>query len=95
LTSKIEAARLPRFSRTAEGIVGLLHNDLERVTVGRYPLVAKVKEELAACGAAGVLMSGSGPTVFGVFADEAAARKAADELRQRHLDWRVFIVQPL
>jgi 4-diphosphocytidyl-2-C-methyl-D-erythritol kinase len=95
LTSKIEAARLPRFPRTLEGVVGLLHNDLERVTVSRYPLVATVKEELVASGAAGVLMSGSGPTVFGVFADEAAARKGAEELRQRHLDWRVFVVQPV
>jgi 4-diphosphocytidyl-2-C-methyl-D-erythritol kinase len=95
LTSKIEAARLPRFPRTLEGVVGLLHNDLERVTVSRYPLVATVKEELVASGAAGVLMSGSGPTVFGVFAGEAVARMAADELRQSHSDWRVFVVQPV
>lgn len=94
LTSKIEAAKLPRFSRTVSGVVGLLHNDLERVTAGRYPLVATVKEELAASGAAGVLMSGSGPTVFGVFAEEGAARNAADELR-RHSDWRVFVVRPV
>lgn len=94
LTSKIEAAKLPRFSRTVGGVAGLLHNDLERVTVRRYPLVATVKEELAASGAAGVLMSGSGPTVFGVFAEEAAARKAADEVR-RHSGWRVFVVQPV
>jgi 4-diphosphocytidyl-2-C-methyl-D-erythritol kinase len=40
-------------------------------------------------------MSGSGPTVFGVFAGEAVARMAADELRQSHSDWRVFVVQPV
>lgn len=95
LTSKIEAAKLPRFSRTMAGVVGLLHNDLERVTVSRYPLVSTVKKELAARGAAGVLMSGSGPTVFGVFADEATARQAADGLRQSHSEWRVFVVQPV
>ena len=95
LTSKIEEAKLPRFSRTVGGVVGLLHNDLERVTVSRYPLVAKVKEELVASGAGGVLMSGSGPTVFGVFAEETAARKAADELLHRHSNWRVFVVQPV
>lgn len=95
LTSKIEAAKLPRFSRTIGGIVGLLHNDLERVTISRYPLVTTVKEELAASGAAGVLMSGSGPTVFGVFAEVAEARKAADKLRQDHPDWRVFVVRPV
>jgi len=95
LTSKIEAAKLPRFSRTLEGVVGLLHNDLERVTLGRYPLVARLKEELTANGAAGVLMSGSGPTVFGIFADETAARKAADEVGRSHSDWRVFVAQPI
>lgn len=95
LTSKIEAAKLPRFSRTIGGIVSLLHNDLERVTISRYPLVATVKEELAASGAVGVLMSGSGPTVFGVFADEVSARKATDELRRSHSDWRIFVVQPV
>jgi 4-diphosphocytidyl-2-C-methyl-D-erythritol kinase len=95
LTSKIEEAKLPRFSRTLGGVVELLHNDLERVTVSRYPLVARVKEELAARGAAGVLMSGSGPTVFGVFAEEAVARQAAEDLLHRHSDWRVFVVRPV
>jgi len=94
LTSNIEAARLPRFSRTVEGLVGLLHNDLERVTIGRYPQVAAVKEALVASGAAGVLMSGSGPTVFGVFSGETEARQAAEMLR-RHADWRVFVVRPV
>jgi len=93
LTSKIEAAKLPRFSRTAEGVAGLLHNDLERVTVGRYPLVAKIKDELVARGAAGALMSGSGPTVFGLFVEERAARLAASEL-QGNAGWRVFVVRP-
>ena len=94
LTSGGGGAMLPRFLRTVDGLVRLLHNDLERVTVARYPVVAALKDALAACGAVGALMSGSGPTVFGVFAEEAAARKAADELR-RHSDWRVFVVQPV
>jgi len=93
LTSKIEAAKLPRFSRTVEGVSALLHNDLERVTIGRYPLVAEIKEALVARGAAGALMSGSGPTVFGLFADEGAARRAASEL-QGNVGWRVFVVRP-
>lgn len=94
LTSKIQAAKLPRFHRTVEGVVGLLHNDLEPVTAGRYPQVSAIKHELLARGAAGALMSGSGPTVFGVFDAEEDARKAADEL-QGNPDWRIFIVQPL
>jgi len=93
LTSKIEAAKLPRFSRTVAGVAGLLHNDLEKVTVGRYPLVAEIKDELVARGAVGALMSGSGPTVFGLFAEESSARRVASEL-QCNNGWRVYVVQP-
>ncbi len=45
-------------------------NDLEEVTINRYPEIAKVKEILMASGAEKALMSGSGPTVFGVFSDK-------------------------
>ena len=44
-----------------------LHNDLEDVTVKHYPIIAEIKNELRDAGATGVLMSGSGPTVFGIF----------------------------
>ena len=46
-------------------------NDLEWVTIGRYPEIAEIKKKLRAAGAVTALMSGSGPTVFGVFPDEA------------------------
>ncbi len=48
-------------------------NDLERVTIGRYPEIAEIKKKLRAAGAVTALMSGSGPTVFGVFPDEAGS----------------------
>jgi len=47
-----------------------LHNDLEKVTIERYPQVQELKEMLSEAGAAGVLMSGSGPTVFGIFQEK-------------------------
>ena len=46
-----------------------MHNDLESVTIGRYPEIDTIKRSLLAAGASRVLMSGSGPTVFGVFPD--------------------------
>jgi 4-diphosphocytidyl-2-C-methyl-D-erythritol kinase len=93
LTSVGGAARLPRFSGTAEGLVSLLHNDLESVTVSRFPVVEEIKTMLRNNGASGALMSGSGPTVFGVFAEEASARRAAEAMSAEDA-WRVFVVQP-
>ena len=57
-----------------------LHNDLETVTLSRYPELTALKQALLSEGAAGALMSGSGPTVFGIFTDEAAAVQAASRL---------------
>jgi len=58
-----------------------LHNDLEAVTMARYPELAELKTALRRQGAQGVLMSGSGPTVFGIFPTAASARAAASRLQ--------------
>lgn len=50
-----------------------LENDLEKVVIPRYPVLAEIKEKLLDAGARGSLMSGSGATVFGLF-DSPAAR---------------------
>ena len=94
LTTPGVDAKLPRLSRTAEGLVRLLHNDLEPVTVGRHPELAELKARLISLGAAGALMSGSGPTVFGLFAEECSARAAAKALAGV-AGARVFVVQPV
>lgn len=51
-------------------------NDLEKVTALLYPEIGNIKNTLLGLGAVGALMSGSGPTVFGVFADKKTAEKA-------------------
>ncbi|MDF1580049.1 MAG: 4-(cytidine 5'-diphospho)-2-C-methyl-D-erythritol kinase [Desulfuromonadales bacterium] len=94
LTSKNDAARLPRFSGQAAELIALLHNDLEAATLPKFPQVKIVKDRLLAAGAQGVLMSGSGATVFGVYPSRSAADAAAEELRGA-TDWRVFSVQPI
>jgi len=66
-----------------------LHNDLETVTLKKYPDIEKAKIWLCDLGALGALMSGSGPSVFGLFEDEQAAREAADILREQS-SWQVF-----
>ncbi len=60
----------------------LLVNDLEKVTVGRYPRIGLLKEELARQGAVGTLMSGSGSSVFGVFQSKRSAGRAFRRLRK-------------
>jgi 4-diphosphocytidyl-2-C-methyl-D-erythritol kinase len=94
LTSQGADIKLPKFPKTVTEVAALLHNDLEAVTIGRYPVLGQIKEQLLSCGAAGALMSGSGPTVFGVFADEASARRAADHLGTDS-SLRVFVVRPV
>lgn len=72
--------KIPRIISHWEELLGLLHNDLESVTQTAYPWVAMAKERLLQLGARGALMSGSGPTVFGIFDSERAARNAIDTI---------------
>lgn len=57
-----------------------LYNALETVTVPAYPQIAAIKQTLSAAGASGVLMSGSGPTVFALTPDCSSAEKMTAQL---------------
>ena len=70
-----------------------LHNDLERVTVAKYPQIREIKERLVGEGADGALMSGSGPTVFGLFGDRAGAERAAARLKEP--GWTVLVTRTI
>ena len=67
-----------------------LCNDLESVTKSMHPEIALMKDALLSQGAEGALMSGSGASVFGLFADPDKARHAYLTLSQRE-KWRVFL----
>jgi 4-diphosphocytidyl-2-C-methyl-D-erythritol kinase len=56
-------------------------NVLEEVTLELYPIVRQLKQCMQNLGAEGVLMSGSGPTVFGIVSKEAKARRIYNGLR--------------
>ncbi len=84
---------IPRFSTTEDLIRGLT-NDLERVTTRLHPVLDQIKALLLENGARGTLMSGSGPTVFGVFTDRETAGRAEKELR-RGTQWAVFVAHSL
>ena len=64
-----------------QGIADKLGNVLETVTVKEYPVIQEIKDKMLECGAIGSLMSGSGPTVFGLFTNPKAAQQAYEELR--------------
>jgi len=72
-----------------------LCNDLETVTASQHPEISAAKSVLLQHGALGAAMSGSGPTVFGLFADREAARLAHGRIGERHARWRLFLVDVL
>jgi 4-diphosphocytidyl-2-C-methyl-D-erythritol kinase len=72
----------------------LLVNDLETVTLARYPRIKFLKEELNAEGAAGALMSGSGSAVFGLFDSRGKAAWALSRL-QKEDGVQTFLVRLL
>jgi len=76
LTNKKELNKLPEFFESVDHIVAVLSNDLESVAIPAFPVIAEIKAQLMNLGAAGSMMSGSGPTVFGIFKDFEAAEAA-------------------
>ncbi len=68
---------------TSKKIAALMINDLESVTLRRYPAIGSLKEELTRAGAVGVLMSGSGSSVFGIFDGKRKAQSAFYRLRRK------------
>jgi 4-diphosphocytidyl-2-C-methyl-D-erythritol kinase len=76
-TSEIPALRRAIEQKDLQAVARQLYNDLESVSVPAHPQIADIKKELASAGAAGVLMSGSGPTVFALTNDLASAHQLA------------------
>ncbi len=76
-----------------------LHNDLEQVTLAKYPQLNEIKQTLLRLGATEVLMSGSGPTIFGLFPVQeqggpAVSATVVQTLRDHYGD-QVFVTRPL
>lgn len=79
----------------ALNIPDLLFNDLESVTLSKYPFLSSIKASLKALGALGALMTGSGPSVFGVFDSEKRAHEAGKGLVRQWQRHDVFVVKGL
>lgn len=75
------------------GVANALYNSLEEVVAPRFPEVPAMGNALLEAGALGAAMTGSGPTVFGLFGDETSARAAAQKVAKR--GWWAALVQVL
>lgn len=74
-----------------EAVATCMENVLETVTVRKYPQISELKNLMCNMGALNALMSGSGPSVFGLFTDEKAAEDCATEIRKNGLASQVFV----
>ena len=73
------------------GLCGKMENVLENVTGAEYPIIGEIERLMLEEGALTALMSGSGPTVFGVFREEKVAGSAMRAIRERNLTEEVFV----
>lgn len=82
-------------SQDLNGITKRMENVLETVTVPRYPVIDEIKSFLLEQGAENALMSGSGPTVFGIFVSEDKARAALSNLKSFEDVKQAYVVPPV
>jgi 4-diphosphocytidyl-2-C-methyl-D-erythritol kinase len=88
LTNQKAVAKMPLSLEAAYATIAAssepiqLHNDLQIPVFARHPLLVEVKERLRQSGARGVLMSGSGSTVFAIFDSDQARSGARNDLSQ-------------
>ena len=66
-------------------------NVLEQVMLKEYPIIGRIKQTMLDFGAMGALMSGSGPTVFGLFDSRSAAKAAAKKIKSRGLTKQAYV----
>ena len=85
------ASEFPPSPKSIGDVLALLQNDLEPVTSRLHPEIQSMIRALTEAGALGARMSGSGATVFGIFADDAAANRASESLRPKLLGTKIFV----
>ncbi|MGN0154006.1 MAG: 4-(cytidine 5'-diphospho)-2-C-methyl-D-erythritol kinase [Lachnospiraceae bacterium] len=81
-------------SGSLSGITSRMENVLETVTIPAYPVIEEIKDCMKEQGAMNALMSGSGPTVFGIFGDERQALSTKRLIQEKKLANQVYVVKP-
>lgn len=77
-----------------QGITDRMENVLETVTIPANPVIEDIKKCMKDNGAINSLMSGSGPTVFGIYDSEEKAEQTREIIRQQNLAQQVYVVRP-
>lgn len=72
------------------GMAGKMENVFEPGIIKEYPVIAQIKKLMEECGAIKAMMSGSGPTVFGIFDDKDKISYACRKLKKSHLAKNIF-----
>lgn len=72
-------------------VASCMGNVLEHVTMKEYPVIGELKSVMKAKGALNAVMSGSGPTVFGLFEERGRAKEAADRIKELKLAKQVYV----
>lgn len=73
-------------------VAASMGNVLERVTIEDYPIIDEIKNVMKEEGALNAMMSGSGPTVFGIFDDKTVAKRAGQKIKELELTKQVYVV---
>ena len=94
LTNQEKKINIRRFNQDFNSVKSSFFNDLEQVTIGKFPEIKTIKEVLLDLGAEIALMSGSGPSVFGLFKDAQQAKKATHSITHRGR-WQTFLAELL
>jgi 4-diphosphocytidyl-2-C-methyl-D-erythritol kinase len=76
------------------GVCDRCANVLEDVTAPSRPIIGEMERDMKKMGALCSIMSGSGPTVFGIFDDESSARKCRNHMRDKYSGSRIFLTRP-
>ena len=72
-------------------IASCMGNVLEKVTIEEYPVIEEIKSVMKDNGALNAMMSGSGPTVFGIYDDKQRAKNAASKIKELQLAKQVYV----
>ncbi len=78
-------------AKDLQGVCDHMGNILETVTIPNYPIIAEIKKNMMENGAAGAMMSGSGPTVFGLFDDAEKAKQAYKAMKKSGLSRQTYL----
>ena len=83
------------YAGDVKGIAHKMSNVLELVTAKNHPEIETLEKIMKECGAVNSIMSGSGPTVYGIFTDENQAEEAAAKIQNTGIIEQLFITRPV